>query len=463
MQPITLANKIYNQLLKYPVTSIIVYAILIRLFILFFYEGYTIVPDSQNYIELGKLLSEFNLDHKGQRTPGFPLLIALANNNLQIVAFFQSILGIISTYLIFDLTRLITKQNSLSLLVAFIATSFLHVLYFEVAIMTETLTLFTLLIIFWLIKKHHILSSNSKSFKILIISFLCAFLYLVRPMFIYIPILLSCFYLVKNWKVNPINTLLKSIIFITLPLISLYSWSALNKKNIGVFGSTYYLGINLSQNATSFFDKAPDDEALIRDIFVKHRDSIIAHNPNKLPMSVWAAYDELLEKTKLSPPELSNKLGEISKKLFINHPLDYFKQVGISWEDFWFDYLVWKPKQITNKHVKNIFMGTWLFIQQYILIFINLLFLWFSVKKIISFLKNNLKTFDFDLLIVATVLLGSLAQAIVTYGSNGRFSFPYFPLIVYFVFSNIFNHKAQLCKTFSNLKMFLFSKEKTLS
>jgi hypothetical protein len=180
-------------------------------------------------------------------------------------------------------------------------------------------------------------------------------------------------------------------------------------------------------------------------------------------MSVWAAYDELLQKTKLAPPELSNKLGEISKKLFINHPLDYFKQIGVSWKDFWFDYIVLKPNQISNKYVRKIFISTWLFIQQYASILINFLFLFFSIKKTISFFKNKFAPFDFDLLIITTVILGSIAQAIVTYGSNGRFSFPYFPLIVYFVFSNIFNHRAQLCKIFSNLKMFLFSKAKTLS
>ena len=86
-------------------------------------------------------------------------------------------------------------------------------------------------------------------------------------------------------------------------------------------------------------------------------------------------------------------------------------------------------------------MGLWLIIEQYLALITKLLFLVFSVKKIVAFIRTRFKTFDFELLIVATVILGSLAQALIVYGSNARFSFPYFPLIVYFVMLNLFNIK----------------------
>jgi hypothetical protein len=439
MQRIAFVTKVSTFLLKHPVAFILSYAIVIRVFILSFYQGYTIVPDSQNYIDLATLLSEFNLNHRGQRTPGYPLLIAIANNKLQIVVWIQCLLGIVTTYFIYDITRLLSKRIPLALLIAFVTTSFLHVLYMELVILTETLTLFNLLFVFWHLIKYRVLEANSSYLNVLILALGCTSLYFVRPMFIYIPLLFAGFYLLKNWNYNFKKTILQSIILCALPLLALYSWSSLNKRNINVFGSSYYLGINLSQNATLFFEKAADEHAIIRDIFVKHRDSLIIHNPKKIQMSVWAAYDELLETTQLSPPELSHALGVIAKELFVQHPWLYLKQVGVSWKDFWFDRLFWKPQQITNSYIRSAFMGIWLYIQQYLSLCVHVLFVVFGIRKIGSFLKGKCRHFDSDLLIVVTVLAGSLAQALITYGSNGRFSFPYFPLIVYFVFINLNN------------------------
>ncbi len=443
-------KKLYHKILEYPVFSLITYAIIIRLLVVIFYDGFTIVNDSQGYINLARQLSDFNVNGDTARTPGFPLLIALANHNLQLVVYFQMALGILSTYLVFDLTKIITQKSNLALLVAVITTSFMHFVFFEIAIMTESLSLFTLLATFWFIAKHDILNINSKFVKLLILSIMYAFLYLVRPMFIYIPIMLALFFVAKNFKQDYKKALSKSLIIVLIPIIAFYSWCSFNEKTIGVFGSTWLMGINLSQNATSFFEKAPDEEALIRDVFVKHRDIVKATEPDYMyPMSVWAAYDELIEKTQLSPPELSTKLGEISINLFKKHPDLYLKQVFISWKDFWNEILMWNQRKISNTFVKKGLVGLWYYVQQHVGLLINLLFLVFSIKKIIGFIRTRFKTFDFELLIVTTVILGSVAQALVTYGSNGRFSFPYFPLIVYFVMVNLFNLKNNYARNTS--------------
>lgn len=445
-----MVKKLYHKILEHPAVSLIIYAIIIRILVVFFYDGFTIVNDSQGYIDLAKQLTDFNVDGETGRTLGFPLLIALANNNLPLVIHIQLVLGVLSTYLIFDITKIITTNKNLALLVGVITTSFMHFVFFEMAIMTETLSLFTLLGTFWLIAKYDILDVNSNFIKLLILSTICAFLYLVRPMFIYIPILLALFFVVRNFKQDYKKALSKSLIIVLIPIIAFYSWCSFNEKNIGVFGSTWLMGINLSQNATSFFEKAPDEEALIRDIFVKHRNIVKTTEPNYMyPMSVWAAYDELIEKTQLSPPELSTKIGEISINLFKKHPDLYLKQVFISWKDFWNETLIWSQRKVPNNIVKKGLVGLWHYIQQHVGLLINLLFLVFSIKKIITFIKTRFKTFDFELLIVATVILGSIAQALVTYGSNGRFSFPYFPLIVYFVMVNLFNLKNKYVRNTS--------------
>lgn len=431
-------NFIKNNIEKNPLKWLLIYSLAVRLLVLFFYDGYTIVNDSQDYIDLSQWLSTFNLNgYTGERTPGFPLIIALMGGNLQWVIYFQLLLGLFNVYLIFDITKISTNNNLTAFVVAFLCTSFLHFVYYEMAIMTETLSLSLITLLFWFILKFDVFNPNCSWLKLFVLSFLCVFLYFTRPFFIYLPMLLTLFFIFKNFNNNYRSILVKISFILVLPIISFYSWSKLNEKNIGIFGSTYYLGYNLSQTATPFFEKADDNDAVIRDVLVKHRDSILIHNPTQLPMSVWYAYDELLEKTKLTPQELSLELSRISKNLFKNHPVLYLKQVFISWMDFWFEKLMWNPEKITSTVVRKGLIGLWIIIQQYLGLIINLLFLVFSIKKIWISLKNKFRTFDFELLIITTVLAGSIAQALVAYGSNARFSFPFFALIVYFVIINL--------------------------
>ena len=78
-----------------------VYGIILRLFIVIIYNGITVYPDSQSYIELGTYLYNLDLlDYSGGRTPGYPVLIAMAAGNLNITVFFQLILGLLNMVLL---------------------------------------------------------------------------------------------------------------------------------------------------------------------------------------------------------------------------------------------------------------------------------------------------------------------------------------------------------------------------
>ena len=420
------------------------YAILIRIAMLLLYADYSIFPDSGGYIELANDLSDFNLTgYSGKRTPGYPSIIALVGNNLNWVKVIQHIFGIISTLLLFDLVKRETQSKFTAFLAAFFATSFIHLIFFEAAILTETTALFVLLVVVWFIRVKSCLNVRTSILNIIAISILFAYLYLVKPMFIYAPIFFALFFLMKNFQENYKKALFKSSLVLLIPLFTFYSWSSLNEKNIGVFGSTYFLGFNLAQTATPFFELVPEENQTIRDIFVKHRDSIASQTSKSITMSIWAAHDELVYATHLKPPQLSKKLGDISIDLFKQHPDLYLKQVSISWLDFWTESILWKPKQIKSVAIKNILMGTWLYIQQWIALVINIMFLYFSIKHLKRIFKFRIKSFDFNLFLVSIVLLGSVAQAMITYGSNSRFSFPYFSLIIYFVFINLFTLKTK--------------------
>jgi hypothetical protein len=442
-------KKLYDPVLKRPILYLLCYGAILRILVTVFYHTITLYPDSRGYIELSKFILNLSFEnYTGERTPGFPALIALAGGNLYLTAFFQTIIGLANIALIYDLSKLKTKNKALAFGIAFISASFLHVLFFDFAIVTETLTLFFVLVTFWFIEKFKVLEATTPVKYIFLLSIVLSALYLTRPLFIYVPIGLFAFYLVKNYLYGFKKMLFKASFFLILPLLSLYSWSSLNEKNIGYFASTYYLGLNLSQTATPFFEKAPEEDKLIRDIVVKHRElNPMYKSLSKNPMTVWYAWNELKEKTKLSDPDLSNELGRISKNLFKKHPDLYLKQVFVSWKDFWGSSLFfWRTGNIKNQFIQTWTYRLWYSFQQYLLIGINMLFLVFSIKKLYDFVKTKFKTFDSDLLMVAIILSGSLAQALVIYGSNSRFCIPFFPLIVYFVCSSLIALKNKKIK-----------------
>ena len=80
-----------DYLIKNPIRNIVIFGILLRaFFFLIFYTSVTIFPDSDGYIELSKLISDFNLKgYHGLRSPGYPLIISVFNQNLYLVVFFS--------------------------------------------------------------------------------------------------------------------------------------------------------------------------------------------------------------------------------------------------------------------------------------------------------------------------------------------------------------------------------------
>lgn len=442
-----MVSKLNTFINKHALVLILSIAVLVRVIIAITYSAITISPDSEDYITLSKLLTEFNLEnYPGNRTPGYPFLLALANNNLVITVIFQLFLGLLSTYFLFDFSLRKTKNNNTAFWVAFITTSFMQFLFFEFAILTETLTAFLVIFSFWIIERYQLFTAKTPKKYYLLLSIVLSWLYLTKPLFIYFSLGFSIFFFVKQFKFKKKDAFIKSAIVILIPFLAYFTWNNFNKQNIGYFTNTYYFGINLSQTATSFFEKAPNEDALIRDIFVRKRDSIVKEKDDKAyPMTIWYVFDELIKKTQLSPQDLSAELGRISKNLFKKHPDLYAKQVFKSSYLFfgYKDSMKWNAEKFNNKYFRYGFNYFWGHFQKHILVLLNILFLLFSVRTLFLFFKSKCSFFNMNLFIVCIVLSGALAQALVAFGSNSRFAFPFLPLIIYFVVNNVLDLKSK--------------------
>ena len=438
-------NKLSN---KQSLILVLSFGLLMRLIILIGYGGITHFPDSENYIDLAKEIYTLDFsNYEGRRTPGYPGLIALAQNNLTLVIAYQLILGLLSLWLLFMLTLNLSSKK-IALITCLTFSCFYNIIYLEFAILTETLTHFLLLLSIWYINKCNLLELNKPIKHYLILGLILSLTYLTKPLFIYVPLGFFIYYVVKNFNFSSSFQIIKPLLTLLVCVSIYFGWNNFNQQKIGHFTNTQYFGINLAQTATPFFEKADNKDALIRDIVVKHRDSILKENPKALAMSVWFAQNELKSKTNLTDIELSFKLGEISKQLFKNYPLLYAKQVGISWFLFW-----GRPHLYVNSKNYNLpYLGAvtnkiWFLIMCYIVVVINVLFILFSLFTLKSNIKYKHVILDQTLFIICIILAGSLGQALVAFGSNPRFCMPFFSLIIYVVVLNIFKFTSSKNKS----------------
>lgn len=406
-----------NMMRDYPIRTLIVFGVLLRIIVLFFYQNISIFPDSQGYLDLSELLLNFNLSgYDGTRSPGYPLLLSFAGGTLWIAVFFQLLIGIASMVVLYKILLLLKFKVKSALFATLLMNSFLHVVFYEIAILTESLTLFVFLLIF-MVLLHDYFEKKAVGTD-LKMGFLLAFLVLIKPFYIFVPFIIYGFYILK--KKPFLLFFSQKIILLLFPIIVFLGWSAVNRINTGYFVPTTFYGFNIAQNCVSFAEKSPGKYKDIAAIYVKNREKMKA-NEEDIAMAIWSSYPELKTHTKLSFPDLSALLNEFSWATIRKNPSDYRKQVFVSWSDFWRTAIYWNLDEFTNKQSGLVFETIW-HIQHYFLKLFKLLFLANVVLLLIDFIRN--KKWTIEIIITSIIIAASILQAFTTYGSNSRFSYP---------------------------------------
>ncbi len=426
--------------LKHPIKIIVIFGVLLRIFVVGFYNHINIFPDSSGYIDLANLLSGLNLSgYNGQRSPGYPLLLVLANNQLTIGVGCQLFIGILTSVLVYKNFLLLEFSPRTSLFSASLLNSFLHVIFYEMSILTESLTLFFMMLILKILLENDAFKSSK---KLWFLSVFCAFLILIKPFYIFLPFILYGFSVIKNFHFRKIFG--KNIAILVFPMLAFFGWSYVNKINTGYFVPTTFYGYNIAQNCVWFAEKAPIEYQEISAIYVKNRNESIRENKN-VSMAIWKSYDELKEKTGLTFADLSAELNNFSKATIKENPTDYIRQVFTSWLDFWKTDIAWKSDFFTLESAP-IFLFIWDF-QHYILRLLKLAFLINIPIICYIFIRNRHITPE--IIIATIVIVTSILQAFATYGTNSRFSFPLEFMMMMSVFLQI---KRILLRILTNYK-----------
>lgn len=433
-------EQVNRNFLRSPLFLLVTFGVLWRVILLFVFDAPAIHSDSRHYIELADLIKTGELfSYEGWRTPGYSLLILLTGGNYTMLIGLQMLMGIVSSLLVYDLIKGYSRK--LALCVSLFTSSLLHSIGFEFAVLTEFSSHFFVFLTVWFVVKNKLFYADKKQKLYGVLALLLTFLFLVRPMYIFITPLIAFMMLFHIKKKAVMSGLLKVLIVLLLPFYAYHSWCGLNEKNHGWYTITPFYGINLAQNSHSFFDKLPDEESLLRDIYFKKKDKLGYEKP--LPETlregynyffidtcetnlVWATCGEWGRVNHLEGPEYTHALYDIFRQLILDNPVEYSKAIVRSWIPFWnySNYLMVDGEFYNPTLTKVIWR-----MQKLVLLLANLLFLLLAVFSLFSSLKSR-KLFTTSTFLIAIVLASSVSQAMVTYGDNSRFAFPTFLIVI---------------------------------
>lgn len=411
-------------LLQRPVLTLVLFCILVRVVIIILYRHVTIFPDSGDYIELGGLLYKLNLNsYWGARTPGYPLLIALSANYLPLTVAFQMLIGMGTNLYNYKTLLLIGFRSNVAVYVAAVLGNLIHVVFYETNILTETLTLFFITLL-----AYHALKLFKEGYKgfgqLFIIGLLCGYLTLIKPFYFFLAPLIYGLYTLNHFSfrkiINPA---------LSLPLLScvaFFGWSYVNYINTGHFVSTTYFGINVAQNCVQFAENVPAEYKNIGNIYARHRELTIKENKD-VAMTIWDAQDDLQKETGLSLVELSSKLNNYGRAAISQNKLAYAKQVLVSWVAFWGSDMYWNYEDFHSPWVRHPLLTVW-YVTKYLLIGCKIIFLLFTPVYVMRYFKT--KVINTQSVLYALIIVTSVLQAVVAYGTNARYCFPFELLIV---------------------------------
>jgi hypothetical protein len=419
---------------KYPITILVIFSLIFRILFYFFNQNILLPNDSQTYIDLANLISSGSITgYFGGRTPGYSLLIVFLGNSLQFVVFMQIIIGIASAMLNFKILKFLKFNTFISIIVTLIFNSLIHVLTYEYSILIETINLFLITLLIYFVLKNNVLKSS-----------LCLmFLVLLKPFYIYLSCIFFIYFIYNSFNIK--TNLIKYCMLLIFPFFVFISWSYINFINTGYFVSSTYFGLNKIQNCVNFIEKAPDEFNWIKQPYLKQRD-LNSENGLGSPMCIWYAVDKgEFEYKKMTFPQLSNEFGKCADETIKSNFGLYLKQViFFSFKEFWNVEIVSTNSFKNNKGL----LYLWNF-ERIFLRFIKTIFLFLIPVYIFIFFKNRL--FTIELLLILIVLSTAIFQALVVYGSNARYGFPFefimITIVTLFIKNNFFSKKNEATYT----------------
>ena len=395
-------------------------------------------PDSSEYQAVALSIETWDFhSYTGERTPVYPLFLLLCGPDTQRVWILQSILGIMSSFLLFRIVLLQTRDPIMGFLAGLAHCLSLNVLFFEAAILTETFSAFCLILCLFLLLRN-LKSDREGWIAYAFIGIVAGMAALVRPLFLYLPFLIG-FILLFHWRIrrSPLRrvTVYLSAFFLP-PIILLGGWSTFNKAAVDYFGTTTLLGYNLMQHAGKMMEEAPQEYAAVREIFIRYRKNNI-DLAGSTTFTVFDARQQMMLATHTSVAGLSKILTGLALRLIAEHPIVYARSVFEAWRSFWSVPMYWDRYGIFPMKAGRILETLWGWEKEIISV-LRLAFLIIVMARAFLVLRvrqalNRIDIESASWILAAVVLIGSIVQACFESGENARYSLPFQSLIIAYV------------------------------
>ncbi|HSR46397.1 MAG TPA: hypothetical protein VLL77_00275 [Anaerolineales bacterium] len=411
-------------------------------FVLWAVYGPVSYGDTGSYFRSAVVLRGWTLDgYDGTRVPGYPAFVALLGAEPSRVYAGQLFVGWLLTMLLFYWMWRASRNAVLAVIVAGLYTFVPGTFLFEANLLTETLTAFLLVasfvLLFELGKAPTWLGRGATAVALGLTSGAVG---LVRILLYPLTIWLVPFVWSGGggrWTRRAART----VLFLVPGLALLLGWVGYIYTGYGFLSPTTMGGYNLVQHTGAFFELLPDDDAAIRDTYLRYRDARIAERGDQTN-TIWEAIPELTEVSGLGFYDLSRELQRLSLRLIREHPDLYLRNVAEGWIDFWKAPVYWEPSQAKLPAVVAVF-PIWASLGRAVTLAANLIFLLSSIWIVVRFRRFR------DLLGDQTWLAPwgfiwatSILQTIADHGDNPRFLIPLQP-VLFFVVGRYLGHVLQ--------------------
>lgn len=379
--------------------------------------------DTATYLRLAQVVAGGSLrGYDGTRTPGYPAFLALLGGEPQTVWVGQLALGLLITLGIYWVCWRLSGRPRLAAGVAAVYSLLPGLLFFEGALLTETLTTFFIIGCTVCLAAIEVSDSDRRAVVAAGLLGLSASLAaLTRPLFFVLPAILLPFVWLsgrprqQRWR--------RSLAFAVAPLILLGGWLAFIDSKYGMLSPTVMGGYSLVQHTGAFFEYLPDDAAPIRDTYLRYRELQIAERGTQTN-AIWDAIPEISRASGLGFYDLSREMQRLSLWLIRHHPDLYARSAAEGWVAFWKAPVYWEL-QLVSPGGLGPALQAYAAVSRLLLVGANLAFLGICLAAVFWRSARRALTRHSTVLAGAVMVLGvSFVQTLLDHGDNPRFLVP---------------------------------------
>ena len=379
--------------------------------------------DTGSYFRSGEVLARLAFDaYDGTRVPGYPAFLALLGVDASRVYLGQLCLGWLITMMLFVWGWQATRRTLVAVIVAAGYTLVPGLFLFEANLLTETLTAFLLVLGFLLLVPLERRRGAARTLSALALGLVAGAVGLVRILFYPMAVWLAPFVWAAGkgaWQGRMVRTAL----FLVTALALLLGWVAFIDASYGFLAPTTMGGYNLVQHAGVFFEYLPDEDAAIRDTYLKYRNARLAERGDQTN-TIWEAIPELTKVSGLGFYDLSREMQRLSLQLIREHPDLYLRNVVQGWVGFWKAPVYWDATHAATPLAAAV-LRLWGLAGRAATLAANGLFLLLSLWVLLRF--RRYRELLADRLWLAPwgfVWFTSVAQTVMDHGDNPRFMVP---------------------------------------